>query len=62
LHLQLSERLLRLSDTGIRLIDSKGVVWLEGQPDAAGELSGNWQHPGSPLGELLECRLHIQPY
>ncbi|MEI2780097.1 MAG: hypothetical protein V9H25_02095 [Candidatus Competibacter sp.] len=61
LYLKLSPPLRQLATSGIRLVDDRGEVWLAGQPDADGELSGDWQLEGSPLERLLQQQLQIQP-
>lgn len=61
LHLRLSERSAKLADTGIRLIDDEGAVWMAGHPDADGELSNDWSFEESPLERLHRHCLHVLP-
>lgn len=62
LHLKLSAQARKLADAGIRLVDDQGDVWMVGQPDADGELSGDWPGEGAPLELLRERRLRVQPW
>lgn len=61
LYLKLSPRFRPLASAGIRLVDEGGEVWLAGQPDGDGELSGDWLLEGSPLERLRQQQLQIQP-
>lgn len=61
LHLRLSERSAKLADTGIRLIDDEGKVWIAGYPDADGELSDDWIFEESPLERLHRHCLYVLP-
>lgn len=61
LFLKLSPTFQPLASGGIRLVDEEGEVWLAGQPDSDGELSGDWQLAGSPLERLHQQQLQIQP-
>lgn len=61
LYLKLSPSFRQLASAGIRLVDDQGDVWLAGQPDVDGELSGDWHLEGSPLERLRQQQLQIQP-
>ena len=45
----------------VRLTDSGGGLWLQGQPDSDGELSGDWMLDESPLLRLRLYTLSIEP-
>ena len=59
---------LKLSDTahqtlltGIRLVDTGGLLWLAGPVDGDGELSVDWPHPEPPLQRLHRYELRVEP-
>ena len=59
--LRLSRRVLKTWSGPVRLMDSAGGQWLQGQPDGDGELSADWSLPGSPLERLRQFSLSIEP-
>jgi len=59
--LSLSGRVMQGLVGPLRLVDSDGGLWLQGTPDADGELSADWILPGSPLRRLRRFRLSIEP-
>lgn len=46
----------------LELIDETGRVWLSGAPDEQGQITGIWQHGGSPLPLLSLHQLTIRPF
>ena len=59
--LSLSDRVMQGLAGPVRLVDSDGGLWLQGEPDADGELSADWALPDSPLRRLRRFRLSIEP-
>ena len=59
--LKVSETLQETLLSGLRLLDSGGLLWLIGQVDADGELSMDWAHAESPLQRLHHYELRIEP-
>ncbi len=51
---------LRQAPTGLKLVDDSGRVWVSGQPDADGEISGYWEEASSPLLALKQQTLHVE--
>ncbi|WP_295389544.1 hypothetical protein [uncultured Thiodictyon sp.] len=49
---QIASPLIAATPGGFQLVDSEGLVWLAGYPDAAGELVGFWQRE-EPLWERV---------
>jgi hypothetical protein len=62
LHLRLAARLVvGFAGSPLRVRDEQGVTWLQGTPDADGELSAPWLCAGSPVDQLATNRLVIEP-
>ncbi|WP_295581499.1 hypothetical protein [uncultured Lamprocystis sp.] len=62
LHLRLAARLVAgFAGSPLRVRDEQGATWLQGSPDADGELSAPWLLGGSPVDRLATSRLVIEP-
>lgn len=47
--------------TGFRLLDTEGLVWVQGHPNAQGELIGYWERKESPWQRRHRVQLRLLP-
>jgi len=58
---QIAPPLIVATPGGFQLVDSEGLVWLAGHPDAYGELLGFWQRDESLWQRVHRVRLELVP-
>ncbi|WP_295451392.1 hypothetical protein [uncultured Thiodictyon sp.] len=58
---QIAPPLIAATPGGFQLLDSEGLVWLAGHPDAAGELVGFWQREEPLWQRVHRVRLELVP-
>lgn len=59
--MQIAPPLIVATPGGFQLVDSEGLVWLAGHPDAYGELLGFWQRDESLWQRVHRVRLELVP-
>lgn len=61
INLRVTEEFAKFSKSGVQLVDSEGLVWLEGHPDESGELVGFWARDESLWERIHRVELQLLP-
>jgi hypothetical protein len=61
INVEVPEAIAKAATTGLRLIDSEGLVWVEGTPDQRAILVGFWERDDDLLSRLNRVTLQLEP-